>query len=186
MQYSGEAKLATGDASVLFVFDAAVPHVGTFQVGETLNFSGGGVGVCTNYTSGLLSYVIPGDTKPLAGETVDGVTSLVSTTLTLLQTDPNLVNFGIDAGDLLSRVDDRVAYYVASVPQAWRLELAANYAGASAAEASVIIHNTRTTFADLPLLDNRDRQQFVLTNEALRIIAAYLEDHEARIAALEP
>lgn len=186
MQFSAPAKVVNGDQTVLFVFIANVPHTGNFQVGEALAFSGGAAGTVTSYSSGVLSYVIPGDVKPLPGETVDGAVSLVSTTLSSLDQDPNLVNFGIEAGDFLSRVGDVVGYYVASVPQAWRLELAAEYQGASAAEADTAIHTTRTSEFDLPTFDARDRQQHVLLSELARLVDAALADHEARLIVLEP
>lgn len=186
MQYQGPAKVVAGDASVLFVFQAVVPHTGNYQVGEGLTFSGGAAGVAAAYTAGLLSFVIPGDVRPLPGEDIDGDVSAVSTTLTSYDLDPNLTNFGVEDGDFLVREGDRVGYLVGSVPQAWRLELAANYAGASNANADVIVHTTRTSFAELPLFDRRDRELFTLLTDAMQRLDAKLSEHDERIADLEP
>jgi hypothetical protein len=173
MQYTNPAKVVYGDATILIVFRAAVVHTGTFTVGESLTFSGGAAGVVTSYSPGVLSYVIPGDVKPLPGENVDGDVSLVSTALSSLELDNSLINFGIDDGDFLIRSGDHVGYTVGDVPTAWRLELTAPYVGASTAEADIFVHNSRTSLGFF-LYDRRDRETASLKNEDNRLLNSIL------------
>jgi hypothetical protein len=153
-----------------------------FEVGETLNFTGGDTGVCTYWdaaASTIYYYRVLG--SPDVGDTVTGATSAANGVVDSIDQTVDWVVEDVDPADLfaITQVDNDerlVDYTVGGTIASESFLLSSVYAGSTAYHQTYFVHTSFTADLGIPYLEAGDVGVRVVTRAAAKMINEIFKD----------